>query len=128
MYTKISVALLTSLSFIMVIVVTVNAEKPVEGEKKQGVINRIESYIKKDTRLKNGFVINNEKTGETLNLEYDYVHQTVKKVDDGRYFACVDFKDNSGNVYDIDFYLKESDQGLGLDEIVLHKKNGKSIK
>lgn len=128
MYTKSSLVLLTALSFIILLIIPARADQKVEGTKKQNVIQKIESYIQKDSKLKNGFLINNSKTGESLNLNYDYVHESVKKTDDGRFFACVDFTDNTGNVYDLDFYLEEKDEELKVNEIVIHKKNGKSIK
>ncbi len=43
---------------------------------------------------------------------------------DGSYFVCVDFKDDDGNAYDIDFFLKGRPGAMAVTETAVRKVNG----
>jgi hypothetical protein len=45
-------------------------------------------------------------------------------VGEGLYFACSDFKATDGKTYDLDFFMKDSDAGLAVTEIMIHKEEG----
>ena len=88
----------------------------------------ITQYIEQETKLKgNYFLLYDEKEGKALVLSLDKVHKDkLSKVAEGTYFACSDFKSKDGKTYDLDFFLKESDSGLQVSEITVHKEDGKA--
>jgi transglutaminase-like putative cysteine protease len=43
----------------------------------------------------------------------------------GRHFACVDLADESGDVYDVDFFLSGQSGEMNVTETTVHKHNGK---
>jgi len=92
------------------------------------VANVIESYIKEDSRIKGGyFLYYDAKSKETLRLTLDKVHRDrLSQTAPGTYFACSDFKDPAGKVYDLDFWMHEGANGeLKVTEIMIHKDAGK---
>lgn len=74
---------------------------------------------------KNGgvFKLKDDKTGKELNLEFVDTHQPVRQLDDGRYFACTDFRaaGSKSEVYDIDFWLSEKNGKMSVDQVRVHK-------
>ena len=60
-----------------------------------------------------------------LNLTLTTVHREgTRRLSDGRYFACAEFKGGDGNTYDLDVFMRPDLNGLTSDEIVIHKQNG----
>ena len=63
--------------------------------------------------------------GKKLVLTLDHVHDGVKALGDGSFFACVDARDAKGVLYDLDAYV--APKGGGTYEIVetlIHKRDG----
>ncbi len=85
----------------------------------------IENYIKQNSTPEGTFALEDTVEGKTWQLVYDYVHDTVNKTEDGRYFACVDLVEGE-NRLDVDVYVKKADDKLQVDEIKIHKVNGVS--
>ena len=48
----------------------------------------------------------------------------LAKTDQGTYFVCADFKTPEGRVYDLDFWVKETRDGLSVTETTIHKEEG----
>jgi hypothetical protein len=86
----------------------------------------IESYIKNDAALKGGyFFVYDTKSKAPLMLSLDKVHQDkLAQVSDGLYFACTDFKTMDGKTYDLDFFMKATESGLHVSEVMIHKEEG----
>lgn len=86
----------------------------------------ITDYVKKDSDTKGGyFLIYDGKAKKPLTLTLTKVHQDkLSKVGEGLYFACSDFKATDGKTYDLDFFMKDSDAGLAVTEIMIHKEEG----
>lgn len=64
-----------------------------------------------------------------LELAFDHVHEGVHETGGGRHVVCVDFKDEAGTLYDIDFYVDErggATAGLVVEDAVVHKVDGKN--
>ncbi|MDW7681750.1 MAG: hypothetical protein SCK70_14405 [bacterium] len=110
------------------------AEHPKEAAKsatvsvtKEMMAEAIESYIKTDSALKGGyFTVYDAQAKAPLALKLDKVHQDkLAKVSDGIYFACSDFKATNGKMYDLDFFMKATDDGLKVSEVMIHKEAGK---
>lgn len=94
----------------------------------EALAKEITQYVDKDSKLRGGyFVFHDQKEGMPLALTLDKVHKDkLSKVAEGTYFACSDFKSKDGKTYDLDFFLKETDSGLQVSEITVHKKDGKA--
>lgn len=70
------------------------------------------------------FPLKDDKTGDSLNLQFVGTHQPVRRLQgDGRYFACTDFRKpgTADQFYDVDFWLKEKDGRMLVDQVKLHK-------
>jgi len=84
----------------------------------------IERHIEKQVRLGGGYFklpFRNQK----LRLKLVRVHtEYLSKLGHGRYFACVDLADISGDVYDIDFFLAGDPAAMKVTETTVHKING----
>ncbi len=93
---------------------------------KESLAEAIEGYIQKDTALKGGFFcVYDAQAKAPLALKLDKVHQDkLAKVSDGLYFACSDFKTADGKTYDLDFFMKATDSGLEVSEVMIHKEAG----
>jgi transglutaminase-like putative cysteine protease len=60
-----------------------------------------------------------------LRLKLVRVHtEYLSKLGPGRYFACVDLADISGDVYDVDFFLAGDPAAMQVTETTVHKLNG----
>ncbi|MFA5910782.1 MAG: hypothetical protein WC815_18535 [Vicinamibacterales bacterium] len=60
-----------------------------------------------------------------LQLTLTTVHREgTRKLPDGRYFACADFKGSDGHTYDLDVFMKPDLNGLTADEVTIHKQDG----
>ena len=94
---------------------------------KEALAEAITDFITKDSDLKGGyFVYYDQKTKTPLILTLDKVHkEKLAKVDEDRYFACSDFKATDGKTYDLDFFMNDTDAGLQVSEMMVHKVNGK---
>lgn len=88
----------------------------------------ITEYVQNETKLKGGyFLVYDEKSKKPLQLALDKVHKDkLSKVDEDLYFACSDFKGTDGKMYDLDFFMRETNSGLQVTELTVHKEDGKA--
>src|SRR6056297_2129174 len=85
----------------------------------------IRSYIKTQTDKGDGFFAIEDDSLE-LNLRLVRVHtEYLSVLSPGRYFACVDLADTTGDVYDVDFFLSGKPGDMDVTETKVHKLNGK---
>jgi transglutaminase-like putative cysteine protease len=85
----------------------------------------IERHIKKRVRQGGGY-FKLAFGDKELRLKLVRVHtEYLSKLDQGRYFACVDLVDVSGDVYDVDFFLAGDPASMKVTETIVHKLNGK---
>jgi hypothetical protein len=79
------------------------------------------------------YKLKDDKTGQTLDLKFINAHQPVRKLDNGEYFACTDFRaaGTKDQIYDVDFWVKEKDGKMVVDQVRVHKvpelKNGQWV-
>jgi len=75
------------------------------------------------------FHIRDEIKEENLMLKFDQVHDPVRQIDGGVYFACTDFhvKGEAAKIYDIDFWLQEKDGELKVFRTKIHKEPRSSL-
>jgi len=65
------------------------------------------------------------RTGQATEFTFEAVHDTVKPVGDGGYYACVDARDAEGILYDLDTYVvTRADGSFEVAETIIHKKDG----
>ena len=84
----------------------------------------IERHIEEQVRLGGGYFKLPFRDKE-LRLKLVRVHtEYLSKLGPGRYFACVDLVDLSGDVYDVDFFLAGDPGAMKVTETTVHKING----
>lgn len=88
----------------------------------------ITKYVQNESKLKGGyFLFYDESSKKPLALTLDKMHKDkLSKVEDGLYFACSDFKGTDGKTYDLDFFMRETNSGLQVTELTVHKEDGKA--
>jgi transglutaminase-like putative cysteine protease len=84
----------------------------------------IERHIETQVRLGGGY-FHLPYGNKELRLKLVRVHtEYLSKLGPGRYFACVDLADISGDVYDVDFFLAGDPAAMRVTETIVHKLNG----
>ena len=102
------------------------SEHPGDAEVTRGwhVMSAIHNYIATHKNDKGSLEVKDDKTGETVPLDFVEMHQPIRHLKkDGHYFACTDFRKpgSKDEYYDIDFWLTEKDGKLAVDEVKMHK-------
>jgi hypothetical protein len=111
------------------------SEHPGKMAEKRGweVMSAVEENALKDVGSDGTYKLKDDKTGETLDLKFIDAHQPVRKLDDGTYFACSDFRaaGTKDQIYDVDFWVKDKDGKMVVDQVRVHKvpelKNGQWV-
>ncbi|MHB9075154.1 MAG: hypothetical protein ACYC6G_16710 [Desulfobaccales bacterium] len=84
----------------------------------------IENHIEEQVRVGGGYFTLPFRDKE-LRLKLVRVHtEYLSDLGPGRYFACVDLADISGDVYDVDFFLAGNLATMKVTETTVHKLNG----
>ncbi|MFD0988167.1 hypothetical protein [Methyloligella solikamskensis] len=102
------------------------SEHPGETEVTRGwhVMSAIHNYIADNKDKDGALVIEDEKTGQSISLEFIEIHQPVRRLKgDGEFFVCTDFRKMGSRdaYYDVDFWLDESSGKLKVTDVKLHK-------
>lgn len=111
------------------------SEHPGKMADKRGweVMSAVEENALKDVGHDGVYQLKDDKTGQTLDLKFINAHQPVRKLDDGTFFACTDFRaaGTTDQIYDVDFWVKEKDGKMVVDQVRVHKvpeqKNGQWV-
>lgn len=103
------------------------AEKKNEPPTIESVAKFLEDYAEKKTEAQGGWMkIPDEQAKGDLLLRLDKIHrERLAKTGKGTYFVCADFKTPKGKLYDLDFWVKDSEEGLSVTETTIHKEEGK---
>lgn len=104
----------------------VRGQAPIDEETKKQARAAIENYVKKDVELKQSFLLVDPRSGKPLQLTFDHVHGGVKPHAEGL-LACVDFKDATGNVYDVDVVVAGAGGKMAVKKVFLHKVDGEPV-
>jgi hypothetical protein len=93
---------------------------------KEAMVAYIDSRVEEADGV---FRILDEKTGETLTLEFVEIHDPVRQIDDRTYFACTDFRvvGEPDKLYDIDFWLRPDQGRLQVYDEKIHKEPRHSL-
>ena len=95
---------------------------------KDQLADAIEAYVSEQAAKSNGyFIVEDDKTGEQLNLKLDKVHRKrLANVGKDTYFACADFTTDAETVYDLDVFMTGTTKdNLKFSEFSVHKVAGK---
>ena len=111
------------------------SEHPGKMAEKRGweVMSAVEENALKGVGSDGVYKLKDDKTGQTLDLRFINAHQPVRKLDNGEYFACTDFRaaGTKDQIYDVDFWVKEKDGKMVVDQVRVHKvpemKNGQWV-
>ena len=102
----------------------------VQGEKitLQNLAQAIESFVEADITLRGAFLVIDPSTNEVLKLTLEKVHkERLSHVSNNIYFACADFYEDSGKIYDLDIFLQGNNtDNLTVTEISVHKEDGEA--
>jgi hypothetical protein len=88
------------------------------------VMSAIHTFIAKNKDAQGNVPIKDDKTGETIPLEFVEMHQPVRHLKkDGQYFACTDFRKpgSTDEYYDVDFWVDQKSGRLTVAEVKIHK-------
>ena len=88
------------------------------------VMSAIHSYIATHKDANGALEIKDDKTGETLPLDFVEIHQSVRHLKkEGEYFVCTDFRKpgSKDEYYDIDFWVNQKGGKLQVDNVKIHK-------
>ena len=87
-------------------------------------MSAIHNYIAANKDEKGNVLVKDDKTGETVPLEFIEMHQPIRHLKkDGQYFACTDFRKpgSKDEYYDIDFWLDDKSGKLTVADVKMHK-------
>jgi hypothetical protein len=88
------------------------------------VMSAIHNYIATHKDQNGDVPIKDDKTGETLPLQFVEIHQPVRHLKkEGQYFACTDFRKpgSKDEYYDIDFWVDQKSGKLQVTDVKVHK-------
>ena len=88
------------------------------------VMSAIHNYIANNKDKDGNLVVKDDKTGESVPLEFVEIHQPVRHMKkDGQYFVCTDFRKpgSQDEYYDIDFWVDEKTGKLEVKDVKMHK-------
>src|SRR5262249_25016093 len=88
------------------------------------VMSAIHSYIATHKDADGHLDIKDDKTGDTLPLDFVEIHQPVRHLKkEGEYFVCTDFRKpgSKDEYYDIDFWVNQKSSKLEVDNVKIHK-------
>jgi hypothetical protein len=88
------------------------------------VMSAVHNYIAENKNEEGALELTDEKTGETIPLEFVEMHQPIRYLrKEGEYFACTDFRrvGSKEEYYDVDFWVDEKTGRLKVSDVKIHK-------
>ncbi len=67
------------------------------------------------------------RSGETLELLFDFIHARVERTDGERYLVCTDFHTQGGTPHDVDYYVRGTEGKFVVEDVVLHKADRTAV-
>lgn len=82
------------------------------------------THIAENLDANGTFHLRDDRTGELLALKFVKIHDPVRRIDDGTYFACTDFQvaGEPDKLYDLDFWMKPQSGKLKIYDTRVHKE------
>ncbi|MGM0451516.1 MAG: hypothetical protein ACQERE_11845 [Pseudomonadota bacterium] len=104
---------------------TQTEERDPESFSAEEIKAAMREHIENRTEMGNPgvFEITDPRTSQTLELRFQKIHDPVRTMGDGHYFACTNFAaiGDPYKTYDLDFWLQEHDGELVVYEENVHK-------
>lgn len=93
---------------------------------KNNLAGAIVRYVKSKSNKKMRFIIEDEINNKELQLKLLKVHkERLSHVGNDTYFACADFKDKDGKIYDLDVFMHgKTVEDLAFRKFHVHKEEG----
>ena len=88
------------------------------------VMGAIHSYIASHKDASGALPVKDDKSGDTVPLEFVEIHQPVRHLKkDGQFFVCTDFRKpgSQDEYYDIDFWVDQKSGKLEVKDVKMHK-------
>ncbi|MCI0412301.1 hypothetical protein L0222_05795 [bacterium] len=120
---------LTVLCFLCAVVIAGEEQSTSEGTSTQvtaeDVANAVTAAVQAQFKADGMFHAKDNVLNKTWDLSMEKVHKDKLHVlENGDYFACVDFKAKDGAMLDVDFFLKNKDGKLVVTDSSIHKVDG----
>jgi transglutaminase-like putative cysteine protease len=117
--------------FITIILSLGSCYKKVNVQEKEKIVSvaeiesGIKSFIQNKTAENGGYFLVHDR-GKDFQMKLVRVHtEYLSNLGPKSHFACVDLADESGDVYDVDFFLAGEPGDMSVTETSVHKLNGK---
>jgi len=93
---------------------------------KDSLGDAIEAWVNEQSKLLGGyFLLYDTQAKKPLALTLDHVHRDrLASLGNDVYFACADFKEQGGTMYDIDVFMRDEDGKLVPTDVSVHKEAG----
>lgn len=100
------------------------AVDPIPNVVTADIAEGIEAHVEREVDKGGGYFVLPWQ-GRTLKLHLVRVHlEYLSTLGPHEHFACVDLVDVSGDVFDVDFFLKGDPGAMAVTDTTVHKKNG----
>ncbi len=109
-------------------------EHPEEGEEHptekepptvESVARFLEDEVTNNADHGGWMTIWDDEANAELKLQLDKIHrERLSKTAEATYFVCADFTTPEGKTYDLDFWVRETEEGLQVTETTIHKEEG----
>ena len=118
-----SLRVITLILFIGLTLPAFAADDPsIQGKTRADVQAAMNAHVTENT-IGAGYVIYDSGDGKVKALTFKELHSGIVKKGDF-YVSCADFTDSSGNLYDVDLLVGESDGDFRVYQALVHKVNG----
>ncbi len=87
----------------------------------------LEAHVADTMADSDGWIMfHDEHAGKDRKLRLDKIHrERLAKTSEGTYFVCADFMSSQDEVFDLDFWVQRTDEGLKVTDSIIHKESGK---
>lgn len=88
----------------------------------------VEGYVSRQSKKSGAFVVPDALLSREWSTKLVRIHKDrIVELSDGQFFACADFKEKAGDkkMLDLDFYVSKKGTDWIVDEVLLHKVEGK---
>jgi hypothetical protein len=92
-----------------------------------GPTEEIRAVVRKRFLSNRTLELEDPRSGETLELLFDFIHARVERTGGGRYLVCTDFHTQGGTPYDVDYYVRGTEGKFVVEDVVLHKADRTAV-
>jgi hypothetical protein len=87
------------------------------------------AHLAREVDTEGIFHLRDDRTGEMLQLRFVKIHDPVRQIGSGTYFACTDFAvvGEPDKLYDIDFWMSPQTEALAIYDTKVHKEPRRSL-